>query len=241
MSLTDDIEDYWNLRSNGFSSAVREEMEVDGDSISGRLTELLRLEKGSKVLDVGCGPGLFSMLLARSGMDVVGIDRSQRMVDEAVSNARSEGVDADFLRMDCQSMEFDDETFDAVVSRNVIWTLVHPESCYSEMMRVLKPDGKMLIMDGNFYLNRDARAPENRKSGRDLHSRHNTDGVDFGMIDRIAEDLPLSNVERPSWDVGILCRSECSSIRIILPDRHRKSGPAHSFTIVASKGGCDRA
>lgn len=235
MSLTDDIEDYWNRRSNGFSSAVREELETEGDSISDKLEGCLSLERGSKVLDVGCGPGLFSILLARCGMDVVGIDSSERMIEEARSNARSSGVDPRFMRMDAQSMEFDDGGFDAVVSRNVIWTLVNPESCYSEMLRVLRPGGRILVMDGNFYLDRSGRRDTHRGRGTDLHGRHNTDGVDFGIIERLAEDLPLSKEERPAWDVGVLCRYGCTDIRITLPER--SGDPARSFTIIASREG----
>ncbi|HYO60331.1 MAG TPA: methyltransferase domain-containing protein, partial [Actinomycetota bacterium] len=79
------------------------------------LLELLGLAPGSRVLDVGCGPGRHAVPLAQAGMAVTGVDVSQRFLEVAADAARAAGVGAAFFRVDARVMPFDDE-FDAVLS-----------------------------------------------------------------------------------------------------------------------------
>ena len=47
--------------------------------------------------------------------------------------------------------EFEDESFDVIISRNLTWNLPHPEMAYKEWLRVLKKGGKLLNFDANWY------------------------------------------------------------------------------------------
>lgn len=76
------------------------------------LIDALGLVEGQRVLDVGCGPGRHAHALAKRGMDVVGIDISQRFIDLAKAEA-TDG--ATFIRMDAREMDWDQE-FDAAIS-----------------------------------------------------------------------------------------------------------------------------
>jgi SAM-dependent methyltransferase len=78
----------------------------------GFLVEALGLEPGQRVLDVGCGPGRHAHALAARGIEVHGIDISQRFVDLASSNAPP---GATFARADARALAFDGE-FDAAIS-----------------------------------------------------------------------------------------------------------------------------
>ena len=84
------ISDYWNLRAEGYSLHTRDELEGDaGRRLAALFAETLPLpEGGGRLLDVGCGPGLFSIAAAKLGWSVTGIDLSQRMLDEARANAQ---------------------------------------------------------------------------------------------------------------------------------------------------------
>lgn len=79
------------------------------------LLELLQLEQGARVLDVGCGPGRHSVALAKTGLRITGVDISRRFLDLAAESARKAGVGASFFQVDARQMPFDDE-FDAVIS-----------------------------------------------------------------------------------------------------------------------------
>jgi SAM-dependent methyltransferase len=78
----------------------------------GFLVEELGLEPGMRLLDVGCGPGRHARAFAARGIEVVGVDISQRFVDLA---ARDAPPGATFVRADARALAFDGE-FDAAIS-----------------------------------------------------------------------------------------------------------------------------
>ncbi len=82
------------------------------DQEVGFLLEVLGLEPGQRVLDVGCGPGRHAHALARLGLEVVGVDISQRFVDLATEGAPP---GATFRRADARSLDLQEE-FDAAIS-----------------------------------------------------------------------------------------------------------------------------
>ncbi|VUT27866.1 MAG: hypothetical protein SYNGOMJ08_00418 [Candidatus Syntrophoarchaeum sp. GoM_oil] len=100
-----------------------------------------------KILDIGTGNGSLALLLAEMGHDVVGIDISKEMLSVARKKAEERGVNPDLGIGDAESLEFKDESFDAVVSRIVLWTLPHPEKAISEWKRVLKAGGKVYTFE----------------------------------------------------------------------------------------------
>lgn len=79
------------------------------------LIGLLDLRPGQRLLDVGCGPGRHALALARTGLDVVGIDIAPAFVELAADAAAREGLTARFELADARQLGFDRE-FDAVIS-----------------------------------------------------------------------------------------------------------------------------
>lgn len=107
--------------------------------------DLFKAKKGMKVLDVGCGTGNFSIKLAKMGCEVAGIDVSEEMLKVAEAKAREEGLNIKFYKMDVHQMEFEDNTFDGVLSVTAFEFLKEPEKAIEEIFRVLKPNGQLLI------------------------------------------------------------------------------------------------
>ena len=79
------------------------------------LLEELRLKKGARLLDVGCGPGRHAVAFAQAGLAVTGVDVSSRFLEIAAKSASEAGVKPAFFECDARQMPFDNE-FDAVVS-----------------------------------------------------------------------------------------------------------------------------
>ena len=78
------------------------------------LVRVLGLQRGDRVLDVGCGPGRHALALARLGLDVVGVDRSPDFLRIATEAARAEDLPATFVEQDVRALDFSAE-FDAAI------------------------------------------------------------------------------------------------------------------------------
>ena len=81
---------------------------------------------------------------------MTGTDLTPQMVESAEKLAGEEQVSCEFLVMDAEKLEFGDDTFDVVISRNLTWTLPHPQEAYREWKRVLKPGGILLNFDADY-------------------------------------------------------------------------------------------
>lgn len=226
MSQTlEQIRQYWNSRAEGYTLSNREELE-DEHRIFLWEQQIRRALNGRicrHVLDVGCGPGFFSVLLARLGYEVTAVDYTENMLAEARKNAAHYGVDIDFRRMDAQKLDFEDGIFDLVISRNVLWNLEQPEQAYREWLRVLKPNGTLMNFDGNFYYY----VTDAEYGDRTRWEHKHMQGINANSIDRIGEHLPMAKRLRPEWDVQELqklgAKEVCSNVtnEKILEDGYR--------------------
>lgn len=77
------------------------------------------------------------------------MDISEGMLSLAKKKARERGLDTDLRIGDAESLDFEDESFNAVVSRWVLWTLLNPKKAVREWMRVVKPGGKIYAFTTN--------------------------------------------------------------------------------------------
>jgi ubiquinone/menaquinone biosynthesis C-methylase UbiE len=94
---------------------------------------------GSRVLDVGTGPGLVAAAVRERGGTAIGIDFSDAML----SVARQTYPDIEFREADAESLPFNDGEFDAVVSNFVVHHLGQPQKALAEARRVLRDGGKI--------------------------------------------------------------------------------------------------
>lgn len=86
------------------------------------LHDLVASGTGKKTLDVGAKTGQFAVYIAKKCFEVTGVDLSKEMIVAARRNAAQEGLDIRLQTEDAEDMDFADNSFDAVVSRNLLWT-----------------------------------------------------------------------------------------------------------------------
>lgn len=161
-----------------------------------------------KVLDVGSGTGFLSMLLADMGHRVTGVERAPEMLRIAMENAVRRRLSIEFRPEDAYNLAGTERgSFDALLSRYVVWTLESPEKAFKEWFSVLKPGGRLIIIDANWYRNigRSKLLKVWRKMAWLLYFV--TEGRKlwgYGAGEEAFYNLPLSLVERPEEDIRLL-------------------------------------
>lgn len=216
MELKDRIIHAWDISAKGYSeNIVANDFVEPGKSIwTDLILSVAPTKKSMTILDVGTGPGVFPTILTQAGHHVIGIDVSEKMLEEARKNAARFGVDPDFLIMDSQALSFKENSFDMIISRNVVWIMQEPEKAYQSWLRCLKPGGRIVVFDT-------AHSKKNFLTQFD----HNIDQFiqdykkEFGTEPPLSfdphryeeargwkRDLKLSYEARPDWDIETLKR-----------------------------------
>ncbi|MDT0343584.1 class I SAM-dependent methyltransferase [Streptomyces litchfieldiae] len=102
------------------------------------------------VLDVGCGTGSLSALLAAAGHRVTGVDLAPRMVELARAKLTAAGLAGRFLVGDAAAPPTGDRRFDVLLSRHLVWTLPDPRAALREWTGRLRPGGILILVEGRW-------------------------------------------------------------------------------------------
>lgn len=195
------IVSYWEKRSGDFLEHKRAELHSPmSERWLYEIKNQLPQDRNLRILDVGCGAGFFSVLLAKEGYQVTGVDLTPDMVENARTLAEEEKTDCEFFVMDAENLRFADESFDVVISRNLTWTLPDVKSAYREWVRVLKKGGILLNFDANYGLSDFTDLCE-------LPDNHAHQEIGDDMMrecEEIKRQLPISSYSRPAWDLDTL-------------------------------------
>ena len=195
------IVSYWEKRSGDFLEHKRAELH---SSMAERwlyeIKKQIPRDRTLRILDVGCGAGFFSVLLAKEGYQVTGVDLTPDMVENARILASEEKTACEFLVMDAENLRFEDESFDVVISRNLTWTLPDVKRAYREWVRVLKKGGTLLNFDANYGLSDFTDLSELP----DNHAHQEVGDEMMRECEEIKRQLPISSYSRPAWDLETL-------------------------------------
>nr|WP_298098115.1 class I SAM-dependent methyltransferase [uncultured Shinella sp.] len=151
-TLRDEIKAYWSARAATFDQSPGHEIfsEDERTAWHALIKRHLGPGDGRKALDLASGTGVISHLMDDLGYEVTGIDWSESMLAFARAKAAARGRSIRFHLGDAENTLEADNSYDVIVTRHLVWTLVDPETCFREWLRVLKPGGRLLVIDGDF-------------------------------------------------------------------------------------------
>lgn len=109
------------------------------------ILELIGQPDGKAVLDVGCGDGILALELSRRSANVVGVDASEDMIAAARMRAKERGADVRFDIARAEALPFEATSFDVVIAVTVLCFVEDAAAALNEMVRVLKPDGRLIV------------------------------------------------------------------------------------------------
>jgi len=135
---------YWDIDENDVP------LEQAADRLTDLMTDRLRLDKGQRVLDVGCGLGQpAARIHRRTGAHVTGIAISQDQITRATALAEADGLgdQLEFQHADAMKLPFPDASFDAAIAIESIFHMPDREQVLSEINRVLRPGGRLVLTD----------------------------------------------------------------------------------------------
>ncbi|MEI5678251.1 methyltransferase domain-containing protein [Mesorhizobium sp. CGMCC 1.15528] len=150
--LRDEIKAYWSARAATFDLSPGHEIFSEDEREAWHELVLKHLGDGAgrSALDLASGTGVVSHLLDDLGYRVTGLDWAEPMLERAKAKVGQRQRSISFRLGDAENTMENDNAYDVIVNRHLVWTLVDPKAAFAEWMRVLKPGGRLLIIDGDF-------------------------------------------------------------------------------------------
>lgn len=141
---TEQIRGAWDALAPRFDEFTTQEWTLPfGEDVLRRID----VGPGVRLLDVACGGGALAIPAARRGADVVAVDIAPTMIERLHARARVEGLsNLEGKAMDGEALELPDETFDVSVSLNGVSVFTNLSAGLTEIVRVTKPGGKVMIV-----------------------------------------------------------------------------------------------
>ena len=231
---------YWSHRAEGFETQRLREFESEKkDRWLSEFWKYLPQGKTLRILDIGTGTGFFSCILAEQGHKATGIDLTPDMIDHAEHMAAVLGLDASFQIMDAEEPEFEPESFDVLVTRNLTWTLPHIAKAYREWYKLLKPGGVLINFDADYCAALD---DEEEHELPENHAHKLVPDYMKAENDAITIEIGAYHGPRPQWDVQLLVEAGFERITVdmgvykrIYAEIDEFFNPTPIFTIAAYK------
>jgi ubiquinone/menaquinone biosynthesis C-methylase UbiE len=148
--VKEQVAKHWNRRARHFDEDFGHSIKTPAERAAwDRILALVLAGRGFlDVVDLGCGTGFLALELARRGHRVTGVDFAPAMIAAARGKAAEAGLALRFEEGDAEALPFAPQSFDLAVSRHLLWTLPHPEAAIAEWIRVLRPGGRLAVIDG---------------------------------------------------------------------------------------------
>jgi SAM-dependent methyltransferase len=151
-AVVSDVARYWDEQASSFDEAPDHGLRDEAVRAAwASLLVPLMPPAPARIADLGCGTGSLAILLAQTGHIVSGIDVAEAMVARARAKAAEAGIDADFEVGDAMQPPWPPASFDVVMARHVVWALPEPALGLGRWFELLKPDGRLVLVEGRWW------------------------------------------------------------------------------------------
>jgi ubiquinone/menaquinone biosynthesis C-methylase UbiE len=193
MEIKAGISAYWHTRSDTYDKFPAPRSEEDERAAYFSVLKRSVNGAGLKVLDVGTGTGFIALMMAEMGHEITGLDLTESMLEKARRRTNGNGHLINFRIGDAEDLPFEDDSFDAVVCRYLLWTLPDPWKALGEWYRVTRPGGSILCIEGQWRNNslKGRLKKLSRRLGILLYEK--TDPRTLGYDKQTAGRLPFSD------------------------------------------------
>lgn len=132
----EEVAGQWDtMRQNFFSEAIRE-----------KAYEIAAVKEGELAADIGAGTGFVTEGLLQKGLKVIAVDRSDEMLDQMKQKFKNY-EELDCRKGEAEHLPIDDDTVDYAMANMYLHHVEDPSAAIKEMVRILKPGGKLVITD----------------------------------------------------------------------------------------------
>jgi ArsR family transcriptional regulator len=139
----DKVREYFDAMAGRFGRHY-----VPGRSWKGLAETFLLLLPPLVIADLGAGEGVVAQLLARSAKEVIAVDNSAKMVEFGTELARRHGVkNLHYRKGDLESLPIPSESVDIALFSQSLHHAPHPDRALAEAFRILRPEGRVVILD----------------------------------------------------------------------------------------------
>ncbi len=151
-TIRDEIKDYWSMRAETFDLQPGHEIfsDIEKNAWLELFNQHLDDAEGRSALDLACGTGVISHLMHELGFVTTGLDWSDAMLTKAREKSESRKSKIRFIMGDAENTLEPEASYDVIVTRHLVWTLVDPAAAFTHWAYLLKPGGSLLIVDGDF-------------------------------------------------------------------------------------------
>jgi ubiquinone/menaquinone biosynthesis C-methylase UbiE len=150
--MTEDVAGFWDAQAADFDDEPDHGLR---DAIVHAAWKRLLLPEmpavPASVVDLGCGTGSLSVLLASAGYSIVGVDIAPRMIEAARGKAAAAAVDARFFVADAAAPGLAHRAFDVVLARHVLWAMPDIDAAIAEWVALLRPGGRLVLVEGRWH------------------------------------------------------------------------------------------
>jgi SAM-dependent methyltransferase len=228
------------------------------DALMDRILSVFKPKPGSLFLDAGCGTGDHTVRLIKRGYQCVGVDISEAILERAKIKSAAQGLDSvTYVSAPLEKLPFDDGHFDHIHCRGVLMHVPDWQTALTELCRVLKPGGGIVVMENNDRSIEHRLVQIIRKVRHNTSERRRTDGGDefwaavdghpfvvrVARVSKILSMLPGFELRAilPASLIGIgrvpsFCRPLVTQVNRMYLSAHMPWSWSQQVAIVAVKG-----